>query len=91
MPDLVTDDLAAYECLALRIASEPRLLQDLRDRLQRQRLSQPLFDSDRYRRHIESAYLRMREIWQRGEYPVSFSVAPDGGNENASRGTRGVG
>jgi predicted O-linked N-acetylglucosamine transferase (SPINDLY family) len=91
MPDLVTDDLAAYECLALRIASEPRLLQDLRDRLQRQRLSQPLFDGDRYRRHIESAYLRMWEIWQRGENPVSFSVAPDGGNENASTGTRGVG
>jgi protein O-GlcNAc transferase len=65
-------------------------LQELRERLQRQRLSQPLFDSDRYRRHIESAYLRMWEIWQRREHPVSFSVAPDGGKENAPGGTRGV-
>jgi len=76
MPDLVTHDLETYERLALRIASDPFILQDLRDRLRRNRLSSPLFDTDRYRRHIEAAYLRMWERWQRGEAPTSFSVEP---------------
>jgi protein O-GlcNAc transferase len=35
-----------------------------------------LFNTDRYRRHIEAAYLRMWECWQRGESPTSFSVEP---------------
>jgi predicted O-linked N-acetylglucosamine transferase (SPINDLY family) len=74
IPDLVTDNLEAYERLALRIASEPSVLQELRERLRRNRLSRPLFDTDRYRRHIEAAYMRMWEYWQRGEGPASFTV-----------------
>jgi protein O-GlcNAc transferase len=74
MPDLVTDNLEAYERLALRLASEPCVLQELRERLRRNRLSHPLFDTDRYRQHIEAAYVRMWEYWQRGEGPASFTV-----------------
>jgi protein O-GlcNAc transferase len=77
MPDLVTHDLEDYERLALRIASEPPLLQDLRERLRRNRLSYPLFDADRYRRSLETAYVRMWEYWQRGEGPTSFTVEPE--------------
>jgi hypothetical protein len=33
-----------------------------------------LFDTDRFRRHIEASYLQMWEIWQRGEQPRSFAV-----------------
>ena len=76
-PDLVTDDLEAYERLALRIASEPSVLQELGERLRRNRLSHPLFDTDRYRRHLETAYVRMWEYWQRGESPASFTVEPE--------------
>ena len=79
MPDLVTDDLEAYERLALRIASDPSILHELRERLRRNRLSHPLFDTDRYRRHIEDAYVRMWEYWQRGEGPANFTVEPEQG------------
>jgi protein O-GlcNAc transferase len=74
MPELITDDLETYERLALRLAAEPFILQELRERLCRNRLSYPLFDTDRYRRHIEAAYVRMWECWQRGENPTSFAV-----------------
>ncbi len=77
MPDLVTHDLEDYERLALRIAIEPALLQELRERLRRNRLSYPLFDADRYRRSVETAYVRMWEYWQRGEAPTSFTVEPE--------------
>ena len=35
-----------------------------------------LFDTSRFRRHIEAAYLRMSESWRRGERPRGFVVEP---------------
>jgi hypothetical protein len=55
------------------------LLSGLRERLARSRLTHPLFDTDRSRRHIEAACVTMLERWRQGESPRSFSVAPDGG------------
>src|SRR5262249_31528137 len=77
MPELVTDCLEDYERLALRIASDPYVLEELGERLRRNRSSAPLFDTDKYRRHIEAAYARMWDYWQRGEAPRSFAVEPE--------------
>ena len=74
LPELVTNNLADYEALALRLATTPALLADLRQRLARNKSTHALFDSDRFRKNIESAYLTMMERWSRGEAPVSFSV-----------------
>ena len=76
LPELITETLADYEALALRLATTPALLADIRSRLALNRTTHPLFDIDRYRRHIESAYLTMYERYQRGESPQSFSVGP---------------
>jgi predicted O-linked N-acetylglucosamine transferase (SPINDLY family) len=72
--ELVTQDLAAYEALALSLANSPERLEQLRGRLARNRRTHPLFDTNRFRRHIEAAYVMM---WQRslaGEAPESFAV-----------------
>jgi predicted O-linked N-acetylglucosamine transferase (SPINDLY family) len=76
LPELVTHGLEEYEACALRLATEPSLLGTLRDRLSRNRPTHPLFDSDRYRRHIEAAYTTMWELWQRGESPRNFAISP---------------
>jgi protein O-GlcNAc transferase len=76
LPELVTGDLPAYEALALRLAQDAPLLGALHTRLARNRLTHPLFDTDRFRRHIESAYGTMWEISQRGERPRAFAVDP---------------
>ena len=78
LPELVTTSLEDYEALALKLATDRTLLQSIRDRLARNRLSRPLFDSDRFRRHIEAAYLTMAAIWRQGNAPRSFSVVPIG-------------
>lgn len=78
LPELVTHNLADYEALALRLATDAAMLQRVRETLTRNRLSHPLFDTDRFRRGIEAAYLRMWETWQRGEPPQAFRVAPTG-------------
>jgi predicted O-linked N-acetylglucosamine transferase (SPINDLY family) len=74
LPELVTHSIEDYEALALRLARDPSLLQGYRNRLATNRLTHPLFDTERFRRHIEAAYLQMWEIWQRGEQPRSFAI-----------------
>jgi len=74
LPELVTSSLEVYETLALRLATEPALLQDVRRRLQANRSTYPLFDSGLFRRNLEAAYRQMWEIWQRDEPPQSFRV-----------------
>jgi predicted O-linked N-acetylglucosamine transferase (SPINDLY family) len=74
LPELVTRSVQDYEALALRLAKDPALLEGYRNRLAANRLTHPLFDTDRFRRHIEAAYLQMWEIWQRGGPPRSFAI-----------------
>jgi predicted O-linked N-acetylglucosamine transferase (SPINDLY family) len=76
LPELVTHSLDEYEALALRLATDGSLLRGFRERLEQNRLTFPLFDTDRFCRHIEAAYTTMWERWQRGESPRSFSVEP---------------
>src|SRR6516162_1117897 len=74
LPELVTHSIEDYETLALRLAKHPSLLEGYRNRLATNGLTHPLFDIDRFRHHIEAAYLQMWGIWQRGEQPRSFAV-----------------
>jgi predicted O-linked N-acetylglucosamine transferase (SPINDLY family) len=76
LPELVTETLENYEALILKLATEPARLREVREKLARNRLVAPLFNTDRYRRHIEAAYQQMWERWQAGESPRSFAVAP---------------
>jgi protein O-GlcNAc transferase len=75
LSDLAARDLQEYEDLALRLVREPKQLREIRDRLAHNRLAGALFDTDRFRRQIENAYLEMWGIWQRGEAPRAFDVA----------------
>jgi predicted O-linked N-acetylglucosamine transferase (SPINDLY family) len=74
LPELVTHSLADYEAAALRLATDASFLGAIRRKLRQNRRTHPLFDTDRFRRHIESAYTKMWDIRQRGEAPQSFSV-----------------
>jgi predicted O-linked N-acetylglucosamine transferase (SPINDLY family) len=78
LPELVASDAAQYEATALRIATTPALLDELRARLARNRSTHPLFDTVRYGRHLEAAYALMWEHQQRGFAPASFEVELSG-------------
>jgi protein O-GlcNAc transferase len=75
--DLIAPDLAAYEALALRLAAEPERLADCKRRLAGQRTAAPLFDLDRFRRHLEAAYARMYALSRSGTPPQSFAVTAE--------------
>lgn len=74
--ELVVDDLGAYKALALRLATDPGERAGLTPRLSQNRLTHPLFDIERYRRHLESAYAAMIEQHRQWKSPRGFSVAP---------------
>jgi len=76
LPELVTSSLAEYEALALALARDGNRLAAIKASLAERRETCPLFDADRFRRHIESAYQAMWERQQRGEPPARFAVAP---------------
>jgi protein O-GlcNAc transferase len=76
LPELITHSPQEYEALALKVATTPELLAGLRDKLARNRTTTPVFDTQRFCRHLESAYVGMWERSERGEAPESFAVPP---------------
>ncbi len=76
LPELVTESLADYEALALRLARDPSEMLKMREKLARNLPTCPLFDTPRLCGHIEQAYKTMWERWQRHEAPRSFAVEP---------------
>jgi protein O-GlcNAc transferase len=75
LPELVAGSLDEYRCIATSLALNEERLAEMHARLIAARDSSTLFDTDRFRRHLESAYASMWAWHQRGERPASFSVA----------------
>jgi predicted O-linked N-acetylglucosamine transferase (SPINDLY family) len=76
LPELVTGSPEEYARKALALAGDRPQLQELREKLQSNRSTSPLFDLPRSTRHIETAYVRMWETWCAGRPPAGFSVDP---------------
>ncbi len=74
MPELVARDMADYEARALHLATHPQELAALRSKLEAQRTIAPLFDTDRFRRHLESAFRTMHGRSRQGLPPAAFDV-----------------
>jgi predicted O-linked N-acetylglucosamine transferase (SPINDLY family) len=76
MPELITSTTEDYERLAVELAANPQHLLTIRDRLARNRLRSPLFDTAAFTRHLERAYRRMFDRHRSGLAPAHFKVEP---------------
>jgi predicted O-linked N-acetylglucosamine transferase (SPINDLY family) len=74
LPELITHDLGQYEALGLSLATGPELLAGYRARLARNRITSPMFDSERFCRHLEAAYVSMWQRSESGKPPEGFAV-----------------
>jgi len=74
LPELVTHSLAQYEELAWSLATNGERLAAVRAKLERNRLTEPLFDTKRFTRDLEVAYTTMWERQQAGKPPAHFAV-----------------
>ncbi len=77
MPELVAPSPAAYEARAVSLAKDAGELQRLKQKLATNRASHPLFDTERYTRHLEAAFIQMRRRGEAGEPPAPFNVRAD--------------
>lgn len=74
LPELLTASLADYEALALALARDPERLAAIKTKLRRNRDTEPLFDTARLTRDLESAYVAMWERREAGLPAASFAV-----------------
>jgi hypothetical protein len=75
LPELVADGVDDYVALATRLARMPEELVAIRQRLADNRFRMPLFDSERFTRHLEQAYTAMAERSRRGELPDHMDIS----------------
>jgi predicted O-linked N-acetylglucosamine transferase (SPINDLY family) len=74
--NLAASSLEEYERLALQLAMDRGRLDGVRAALARQKSSSPLFDTDRFRGHLEAAFSAMVERHRGGLPPATFRVPP---------------
>jgi predicted O-linked N-acetylglucosamine transferase (SPINDLY family) len=70
LAELITDTLADYEALALRLARDPARVAALKAKLESG--SSPLFDTARFTRNLEAAFTQIWERHKSGLPPATF-------------------
>lgn len=75
LPHLVTDNLTDYENLVVALGREPDQVKALRQHLETQRLSLPLFDTPRQVGYLEQCFEQMAATAETQPGPASFTVA----------------
>ena len=76
LPELAVHDRAAYADLAVALHDDPERLAELKARLEINARIMPLFDSERFTRHIERAYEMMADRARAGLAPDHMDVEP---------------
>ena len=64
LPELVTHNIPEYEALAIELATNSAKLKAIKEKLDGNRMTSPLFDSKRFTQHLEKAYEVMHESYQ---------------------------
>jgi len=74
LPELVTENEKDYESLIIDLALNPDKLLKIKEKLLINRISQPLFDSEMYTRHLENAFKQAYEHHINGIMPKTIII-----------------
>ena len=75
LPELITESDDEYVTLAVELACNPSKLRTIKDKLNRNRLVMPLFDTALFTRHFELAFSTMYTRLQAKLPPEHFHVS----------------
>jgi predicted O-linked N-acetylglucosamine transferase (SPINDLY family) len=64
LPELITATPESYEALAIELAKHPEKLAAIKDKLAKNKLTTPLFDTPQFTQDLERAYIQMYERYQ---------------------------
>ena len=76
LPELITSNWEEYEALAIELATNSEKLGKIRQKVEQNRLTTPLFDTRRFTQHLEKAYSMMYERYQEGMAPDHLIIEP---------------
>ena len=76
LPELITHSPEEYEALAIELALNKEKLRRIQEKLARNRLTTPLFDTPLYTKHLEAAYEAMYQRYQAGLPPYHIEIRP---------------
>lgn len=74
LPELVTTSQMEYESLAVKLANQPGKLDEIRSKLEKNRLTSPLFDTPLFAKNLEAAYIKMYERYRLGLEPEHITI-----------------
>ena len=76
LSELITLTQDAYEARAIELAMNPDMLEQIKAKLHRNRLTSPLFDGHTFAKHLEVAYSEMYSRYALGLAPSHILVQP---------------
>jgi len=74
MPELITNSQEEYEALAIDLATNPEKLYAIKQKLAKNLISEPLFDTPLFTRNIEALYVKMHQRYIDGLSPDHLSL-----------------
>jgi predicted O-linked N-acetylglucosamine transferase (SPINDLY family) len=74
LPELITNSEEEYEALAIALATDPPRLKAIKQKLKKNCLSSPLFNSQLFTKNIEKAYIKMYERNQQNLPPDHITI-----------------
>ncbi len=77
LPELITQTPEEYEALAIALAMDPQKLAFIKQKLVKNRLTTPLFDTPLFTKNLEAAYLKMYERYEDNLAPEHIYVNRD--------------
>jgi predicted O-linked N-acetylglucosamine transferase (SPINDLY family) len=69
LPELITSSLEEYEALAIDLATNPKKLKAIKDKLAANLSTAPLYDTPLFTKNLETAYTKMYERYHDGLEP----------------------
>ena len=72
----MTETQAEYEAMALELATNPLKLKEIKNKLEKNRLTFSLFDSPSFTKNIEAAYIKMYQKSQSDLPPDHIYITP---------------
>ncbi|MDA9369848.1 tetratricopeptide repeat protein [Amylibacter sp.] len=74
LPELITETEKDYEALILELATNPNKLAKIKEKLATNRLTQPLFNTELYTKHLENGYQQAYQNYFDGNLPQAIIV-----------------
>jgi predicted O-linked N-acetylglucosamine transferase (SPINDLY family) len=74
LPELITQTDKDYEALILELATNSKKLAKIKEKLAINRLTQPLFNTELYTKHLENGYQQAYESYFEGNLPQTIIV-----------------